>query len=674
MNREEILQESLEQLKLAPKTFLVTSHFSPYLVNIRVDLSGFHGSGGYQIGEQLYSNFMFSSPSSKFGSLRLSHKGILLVCVPLAFELLFVSLLIFLEMQAESAAAREARRKEILFRVGQVQLGSAETAKCFALYFVTKKPVWRQRVDECLDAGPKELAALKQAVAGNLRETAIVDEMEATAKTFNDLTRRFESFLTDSGDASLAERGWEWRREFTIATGKFENLVRELQAEVEKSGKEKSSSTLYSRAVLLAVLIMGLIFNIVVCVILALFFSKSITQRVALIVDNANRMVAGNALNAPQTGKDEIAQLDRVFHNMAASLTEASRKERAIFENAIDVICKIDKSGKFADSNRAAEILWQYSHDELLGRKLVDIIDENSKESVLNVLKELRSSGASNPLEWKIITKSGAPVEMLWSIYWSEAEQSYFCVAHDVSERKQIERLKQDFLNMVSHDLRTPLLSFQMFLDLLLSNKAGQPTDRLLDMAQKLRVAMRTLTSLITDLLDLERMESGKLVLRLAPVPLKEVAEEAENTVRSIAEVQQVEVKLSDSLNATVRADRDRVCRVLVNLLSNALKFSPPRSTVSIAALVKGQFLEVTVRDQGPGIPADFKEKIFERFSQADESPRARSSGAGLGLAICKEIVQLHGGDIGFESNGKKGTAFWFTLPIEKAASEGLSG
>ncbi len=232
----------------------------------------------------------------------------------------------------------------------------------------------------------------------------------------------------------------------------------------------------------------------------------------------------------------------------------------------------------------------------------------------------------------------------------------------DVSRYRRVERLKDEFVSVVSHELRTPLTSIRGALGLVASGVTGPLSDksqRMLDIAV---ANTDRLVRLINDILDLERMESGKLTLDRQAWDAADLAAQAAAEMRTMAD--QARVRLQVAVAAgRVLVDRDRVIQTLTNLLSNAVKFSPPGATVWVTAEPDGDELQFAVKDHGRGIPADKLEAIFGRFQQVDSSDARQKGGSGLGLAICRSIVQQHGGRIWAQSTLGQGSTFSFTLP-----------
>ena len=235
----------------------------------------------------------------------------------------------------------------------------------------------------------------------------------------------------------------------------------------------------------------------------------------------------------------------------------------------------------------------------------------------------------------------------------------------DISERKKVERLKSEFISTVSHELRTPLTSIYGSLSLLASGMAGElapDVNELVDLS--LRSSER-LVRLINDVLDVEKIESKMMTYSRVVQPLAPLIDQAIDTTRHYAHQYGVQVEFETRLDSVVvSADSDRMVQVLVNLLSNAAKFSESGGRVAVRMAVLGQQVRVSVVDCGQGIPEEFRAQIFERFSQADSTDRRQKGGTGLGLSICKSIVQEHRGCIDYVSTAGAGTEFYFELPL----------
>ncbi|MGC2620244.1 MAG: ATP-binding protein, partial [Acidobacteriaceae bacterium] len=238
----------------------------------------------------------------------------------------------------------------------------------------------------------------------------------------------------------------------------------------------------------------------------------------------------------------------------------------------------------------------------------------------------------------------------------------------DISQRYALDHMKDEFISTVSHELRTPLTSIRGALGLLSAGILGQVSDKA---STLLRIAVSNsdrLIRLINDILDLERMQSGRAPLAFRAVPLEELARQAMEAMQPMADAGEVHL-LCDAVPAQVEADADRLLQVLTNLLSNAIKFSQRQSIVRITVARSADGVTLSVIDQGRGIPSDKLETIFDRFQQVDASDSRQKGGTGLGLAICRTIVHQHGGRIWAEQNGNQGSIFRVFLPDRASLS-----
>jgi signal transduction histidine kinase len=253
---------------------------------------------------------------------------------------------------------------------------------------------------------------------------------------------------------------------------------------------------------------------------------------------------------------------------------------------------------------------------------------------------------------------------VLWSVMWSQPDKTYFCVAHDATEKRKIERFRKEFMAMVGHDLRTPLTSVQLFLTLLAEGAYEDIPD---DVKTKARVAefdVSRLIRLVSNLLDIEKTEAGKMEFDLKPVSALSIVQQGVGSVEPLAEARGVRIEVSGQ-DAIIKADEPRLVQVIVNLLANAISFSPPKQTVEVQLIDHKANVEVRVKDHGKGIPESAKTRIFQPFEQVNDADSKLRVGSGLGLSICKAIVDGHHGEIGFESNNTPGSTFWFKIPTE---------
>jgi PAS domain S-box-containing protein len=343
-------------------------------------------------------------------------------------------------------------------------------------------------------------------------------------------------------------------------------------------------------------------------------------------------------------------------------LKESENRMRSIIEHMPVGLLIVNEQGKIETTNPKAREIFGFNPKEMNEKKLGTLISGAGNDA--DTLTEILQKGYARLVDMEAIRKSGEefPIELSLSDFKSAEGTRYLASIQDITERHEVERLKREFTSMVTHDLRTPLTSILAFLNILDAGAFGELSEK---GREKIAVAERNvgrLVQLVNDLLDIEKLDSGMFKLDFADVKISNMIERSIESVRALAE--QNEIKIESTIqDGEVTADGDRLVQVVVNLLSNALKFSPPGSTIDVSAQKAGDSIEVAVRDRGRGVPKEHQESIFERFSQVQTADGRRGIGTGLGLALCKAIVEAHHGTIGVDSDGTNGSRFWFRIP-----------
>jgi PAS domain S-box-containing protein len=353
----------------------------------------------------------------------------------------------------------------------------------------------------------------------------------------------------------------------------------------------------------------------------------------------------------------------------ALALREADYRQ--LVDGASDLIESVGADGRFRFVNPAWLQTLGYRREELSGLTVWDVIHPAHHAAGRAALRRLLGEGRPERVETVFRSKAGADIEVEGSVgvrREAGAAVATLGIYRDITDRRRLERLRHDFLSTVSHELRTPLTSIMGAVGLLRGGGLKAHPQRAEEM---LAVAERNgdrLLRLINDLLDLQRLESGELRFEPAQVLLGAVLEEAVQGIQGYADLCGVHVRTTTS--AAMRplvTDRHRLAQVLYNLLSNAIKFSAAGDEVVLAARELGDEVELMVRDRGPGIPEEFKDRLFEKFAQAESSPARQRSGSGLGLSISKRLVEGLGGSIALQSTPGVGTTVTIRLPRQAA-------
>lgn len=484
-------------------------------------------------------------------NLKIAQKGLLLVCVPLLSQFVFIGFLLLLQIQTERTADLEAHSKLVIYRTERAQRSYWAAISHAVLSIALKDPSFQESFEQSRSETFRALDDLGAVVRSDPAQ-------EEKFRKLNVEVHRALDAIANSisrGNMGPLERYIVYNR---LRSELFKSMiiVRDGLTSIADSESQRVKALplgeTKSRTAVRIALLFGAIASMVITVLLSRFFSRDITQRLSVLVRNSQRLAERKELLPAVAGADEIKQLDTSFRSMVVSL-------------------------------------------------------------------------------------------------------------------RQVEQLKHEFLDMITHDLRTPLSSINNFLFLLASGALGEMPEKAGASIPTIeRIAIR-MAELIDDILDVEKIQSGRMDLKITSCSVAKIVADAVENVQGFANTNSVSVQADKLSDLQLEADCERIVQVLQNLLSNAIKYSPAGEIVRVEVKsTQNRFCEISVFDHGPGIPREFQESIFDRFVQIDDPRYKRSSSSGLGLAICKSLVELHGGSIGVESEELKGSRFWLSLPLRQ--------
>ncbi|MBU2341797.1 MAG: CHASE3 domain-containing protein [Alphaproteobacteria bacterium] len=383
---------------------------------------------------------------------------------------------------------------------------------------------------------------------------------------------------------------------------------------------------------------------------------------VSMLIAGLALLLAGVAIVVGRTTRQRQEALARA--------EELNARQQALFDGAVDGMLLLDEAGHICKLNPSIVRMFGYDEDELLTRHNTFLMAEPSDLEVsrdwLSRVGAAGLQGAGRRHEFTGRRKDGSTfdTEVAVSRVADERERRYVAAIRDISDYKRAEAMKSEFVSTVSHELRTPLTSIGGSLGLLAGGAVGELNEkaaRLIDIAHK---NCERLVRLINDILDIEKISSGKMHFAQDEVALEELIRRtiAANAVFAAAQGVSLVAK-GTARRVEVLGDADRLEQVLTNLVSNAIKHSRHDGTVEVVLKQSGSLAKIEVRDRGEGIPQEFRQRIFGKFAMADGSDNRTRGGTGLGLSIAREIAQHHGGTVSYDDRPGGGTVFWLELP-----------
>ncbi len=407
--------------------------------------------------------------------------------------------------------------------------------------------------------------------------------------------------------------------------------------------------------------------SIVIAIAGIFIVGRLVTRPVRQLTAEVRRVSAGETGRAvPIFWNGEIGELGRAYNEMssklAATLSQLREKRNAletIMAQMTDGVILVDATGDAMIVNRSAAMIFGFDESGSTGKPITSLVPEPEVEKVfIACLRSGREKSA------RFDSLSGRYLRVIAVPAPQGNNQGSLLLFQDLTELRDLQTMRRELVGNISHEFRTPLAGIRALVETLEEGAIAEPAVAL-DFLGKIRAEVERLTQLVTELTELSRIESGRTTLEHVPVRLNELITEAVEQLSPLSGRQSltVEKKLTADL-PEIYVDRERLRQVLVNLLHNSIKFTPPGGRISVGAQVEGSDVVVRVSDTGSGISQHDLPHVFERFYKADRSRTGR--GTGLGLAIAKHTVQAHGGRIWAESEPGKGSTFSFSLPLTK--------
>ncbi len=590
--------------------------------------------------------------------MKLTTQGLLVIFCPLAFQLLLVAMLMILIIQAQAEFERSIRSEGVVNECNLIVRRIFDGLGAYAFSQIEHEDVGvgAPSVQETRNSFDRQVSELHDLIASDPVHAKADRLLIQEAKNVAMLGKHY---FQKSATRDIS------RRLITVLSMIVQTESEKLQVATEVKTQQRNEMKM--------ILLCFALFGIIVSALVAAFCALRLRKLIAHMTDNAGRFSRREPLSEMLLGTDEVARVDQVFHAMDRAIEDTLLRARALIDNAADLVCSIDRNGYFERVNRFSLRLLGCEPSELIGKSVIDLVIAEDCAIADEQINKSFSSETGNQFELRLKTIEERVIDTSWSTFWSEADSSLFCVVGDVTEHKNIERLKQDFIGMISHDLRTPLMSVASSIALVHSGALGTVSEGVVRDLEGAEKTVDRLIAMINDLLDFEKMDAGKMQFSLTPVAIDDVVSEAFREVRALAEPKGVALETVRT-SQIVLADQEKLMQMLINLLANAIRYSPPSGVVAVRCTERDQNIEVAVLDDGPGVPKEFQETVFAPFENAPGSKQTNEGGTGLGLAICKLIIEGHHGQIGVRNRVAGGSEFWFTVAKDVSLTSSNSG
>jgi PAS domain S-box-containing protein len=600
-------------------------------------------------------------------NLKVHHKGLIIVMTPLLIELVLIGSLACLVALTDRHQLQASSDRDLSILAARMVFSNIRAVRCLS---------WGMRDVDFLKGYSKQTAKTRAylAILSSTQpahdsamvsiEKRLVEAEKFTLATLDQIAEiDKEGFSPGNFLRVMAIESTASKR-----LDEAQSLVSKFSEFVNKSVQNGQLYLQHLYQASSAVVFLGVGLNLAAAFGLLCFFKRNFDDPISVIRGNVERIESKTPLHSPLSGADEIAELDHSFHEMNRQLQLASKKERALFDNSSDIICVVSEQLEIERVNRASQSMLGYMPSELSGEPLNRLVPTASLSRVFFELEQAKQMRLTATFETEVNSLVGTEKSVLWSVLWAERQRCWYCILHDISEQKNIEQTQRELVRLIASDFEQPLMRMSALIQQLDSEALGTISDQF---KENLAGAARTvprLVKLVGDLVQIEHLESTEISLEHTNCSIAAVFEDARRDVQVAANQNQnnIVVQCDDGL---WQIDDQKIVRVLVNLLSNAIKFSPRGSTIYLKSQKEGNAVLVQVVDEGRGIPAEALTSLFQPFQQVERADGKRGKGTGLGLLICKRIVEQHGGEIGVESEPGRGSTFWFRIPVDKSTA-----
>ena len=609
--------------------------------------------------------------------LRLRTKGLIVIAFPAAATVLIACASYILGTRATNAEQALVRNLQAGQQIQLLKTSMAESRSQLREYFLTGQEASENQIRDAVAAFDNALTKLSSLTdrdpwaARQLTEIAALERWRV--EYFFGAMAQFRSGALPPAALQAELQAMDAKR------AQMEKLMQAMKTHQERSLETQLGDVDRLHTELRITTGIFAIFGVLGGVLVSLLFASGITHRVAMLQASVSHLATGGDLKTLPGGRDEIGALS----DSVARAADVLRQKTAALENALHGIARVDQSGCYLSFNQAYAEIANLSDAEARGNFL-DTLRTEDRTQVETAVQHMRSTGSAE-LEIRLAASSGAIIDVAMTFLpvSGDSNADYYVFARDITPRKKTEAdlvrakdaalaaslAKNDFLAKISHDIRTPLNAILGGANLLSETPLSADQQEYVNLFRR---NSTRLVTLINDFLDFSRIEAGALRLEKVPFQIRGTVEDAVGTFRDWAATKGVdsEVEIAGDVPGYALGDPARVQQILVNLVSNALKFTEHGGvalTVRRKTGSAGEVLSFEVADTGPGILAERPRASLCAVYAIDPATSSGVRGSGLGLTICRELVERMGGEIGVSSQPGQGSMFYFSFPLEAA-------
>ncbi|MBC7997471.1 MAG: PAS domain-containing sensor histidine kinase [Leptolyngbya sp.] len=598
-------------------------------------------------------------------------RGMILALIPLLLQLSIVCTLAYFFHKLKLESARESRSQELIAQIFMISRDSMGVIYCMSLRFDPSESFETKNIEAQIAPNLRQIRThLDRVIAENDTDSLLLERLKSLKKIQTKIDYLHEMSIRQTFNNEFDRMQFALRfflhlrrtaREHAQSTNSIVLLEQERQAQIPTRIRSLISTVWM-------ILTIALIVSVLLAVILSYTYVILIKRPMKKICSTGRLLAQREMLPEPSGGNDELSSLERLLYYVSGAVREATAKESDLIKNAANMICSISQKGEFLAANPYTKIMLGLTTDQIVGSHLHDIVIEEDFDSCSEKLRKARESDTMSNFELRIRTAQNNIIDTMWACFWSESQKILFCVVHDVTERKNAERIKQDLTDMISHDLRSPLTSVNISLALLARGAKGTLEETQRQKIEGASAEVLNLIELINDLLDFQKLSAGKIEINKKEFDLMEEIERVADTFALKAEEKQVVIDIAGE-KAPAIGDTMLLRQAMTVLISSAVKVSPRNTIVKIEIIRESSSYQVTVKDWGAPLAAsEIESLLYSTFTSKIESDTGRSL---LKLSICKLIAQAHFGEMGMITDDRSDSCiFWIRIPDAESMIE----